>query len=179
MGRVWCPRMGLDTTWNPNRLVPFDLYLSKTDMSIGLGWNNAQDLTSAEDYWVSFVLAGYQAAGWVFSDLDNDPDPQVDNSTYPNQPYWGDGYEETLQTGWTQDSGNWDSVIFRATIVDYPKWAHFEDQNIAHEIGHSAGNAGSVAGHHAEGGLMRESLNQDDTKFTGATLKRFREANKW
>jgi hypothetical protein len=172
----------LDATWNPNHDVPFDLYLTEFEMGTGWGWNDAQDRASSSGYWTSFVLAAYQAYGSLLegSILDNDPDPLQNNATFPNGPYWtGEGYEETLQTGWTIDSGDWESVLFRATIVDFPHWAHFEDQVLAHEIGHSGGNTGTEAQHHAEGCLMRKDIIETDDHFCGMTLKRFREAVKW
>jgi hypothetical protein len=135
------------------------------------------------DYWVSLLVACYQAGGYTIISptfRDNDPDPLVDNSTYPNGPYWsGDDYEETLQTGWTVRWGDWDSMVFRATVLDFPMHAHFEDQVIAHELGHSGGNTGSESQHHNEGCLMSESVTEEMTRFCGETLNRFREAGKW
>lgn len=177
--------VNLDVQHNPNRSVDFDLYLSSTEMSIGEGWNNSKDVDSANDYWASFVVAGYQAGALFDQGMnqwrDNDPDPLVDNSTYPLCPCWpGEEYNETLTGGWTASFGDWDSIVFRAVIVDFPKHAHYESQVIAHEIGHSGGNTGTPEEHYNEGGLMTgDSLTEDIDSFTAPTLKRFREAEKW
>lgn len=174
--------VNLEDLFNPNKEIDFDLYISWTEMLLGLGWNDSIDHSSSNLYWTSFVISAYQAGGDLFdvNGRDNDPDPFVDNSTYPSGPYWvEEEYNEFLQSGWTFDSGDRDSVVFRATIVDTPRYNYFESQVIAHEIGHSGGSIGTEVSHHDEGGLMREGLLESDTKFTGKTLKRFREAVKW
>jgi len=172
----------LASQYNPNTLVPFDLYLSKSDMTLGVGWNNAQDRSSEDTFWVTFVLAAYQAGGDVVAvdARDNDPDPLINNTTYPSGPYWpGPGYEETIQDGWTTTGSEWESIIFRAAIVDFPRQAQYEEQVVAHEIGHSAGNAGTEVQHHSEGGLMSDADHQPGDRFTAQTINRFREAIKW
>ncbi len=178
--------MGQDE--NPNRSVDWDLYLSTTETALGIGWNNAQDQWSSGDYWCSLLVAGYQAAGtitpWSPPDLDNDPDPLVDNSTFPFGPFWGAEYSETKKNGVTAGFGDWGSVFFRATIVDFPEGPDLESKVIAHEIGHSAGNTGTEEGHHSEGGLMSQDMGQASggdyaDRWHGETLRRFREAEKW
>jgi hypothetical protein len=172
----------LDEQYNPNRYVEFDLYITWIEMVSGLGWNNSKDQDSSSNLWTTFVVAAYQAGGDLVGagDRDNDPDPLVDNSTYPLCPCWaGEEYNETLQFGWTASFGDWDGIVFRAAIIDFPMHAHYENQVIAHEIGHSAGNTGDAEQHHGEGGLMSGSLTDEDNSFTAPTLKRFREAEKW
>ena len=172
----------LDEGYNPNRSIPFDLYVTSTQMLTGWGWNDSKDLGSSNGFWTTFVMAGYQAGGYTDldnQDRDNDPDPMIDNSN-PSGPTWpGDEYDELGLFGWTATFGDWDGIVFRATIYDLPQCAHFENQVLAHEIGHSAGNAGSEEQHHNEGGLMSEHLHELHETFRAPTLKRFREADKW
>ena len=133
------------------------------------------------------MVAGYQRglgidlAGFELVEHDDDPDPWLDNSDTLN----GGAHTPILEYveegtyGITVGFGDWDTIIFRATIVDEVKWPHFEEQTIAHEIGHSAGNSGTAAGHHAELGLMRSTLLIGDVNFTGKTLNRMRGIEKW
>ncbi len=166
----------LPAEYNPNRQVSFDLYVVwLTEFVPGWGWNNSKDHDSSNAYWTSFLVAGYQAGGDVIevNGQDNDPDPLVDNSTYPDGPFWPDEYSETLATGWTGESGDRDTLIFRATIVDFPMWPQYESQVIAHEVGHSGGSSGTQEEHQDEGGLMSGSWSEDDDGLTAPRLKRF------
>jgi len=165
---------------NPNLFVPFSLHLGPEDFSatnLFRSWDDAKDTWSSNGFWVSLVVAAYQRASALTYDRDSDPDPLIDNSTYPTGANWpGPGYSENVSEGVTPMLGDWDSVIFRATIVDFPQGAAYESRVIAHEIGHSAGNAGTEAQHHGEGGLQQDAANN---RFNGASLKRFREVQKW
>jgi hypothetical protein len=177
----------LPNAHNPNRTVPFDLYIDYIfEIVGGIGWNNSKDLESDEDYWTSFVVAAYQRNDDIPEvsppSFDGDPDIFVTNSTYPGGPFWsGEEYHEEATQGLTVGSGDWDTLIFRAVHFDYflYSYPHNESQTIAYEIGHSAGNAGSAAEHHAEGGIMDATPQANDVRFTGKTIKRFREAIKW
>lgn len=125
--------VNLDAAYNPNRFVPFDLYLTAVDLDTGAGWNNGKDRESSDAFWVSLVVASYQHGDLVLNSgpNDNDPDPQVHNSTYPNPPWWppGSGNDEEIISGTTVTGGDWDSVIFRAAIVDFPGYPREESHS--------------------------------------------------
>jgi len=180
---VYVDPLNLDPSLNTRTTVPFDLYVSAAEMTTGQGWNNSHDVASDSSFWTSFVVAGYQAGGALDSGVnqwrDNDPDPLLDNATYPSGPYWPDGYEETWQRGWTSGFLDFDAIVFRASLAEYPLSPEYPSYVISHEIGHSAGNSGTEAQHHAEGGLMSTNESDWEHGLCPATIVRLREATKW
>ena len=156
---------------NPNKLVDFDLNLEDWEAWAGVGYDNAQDVWSEDQFWAALLVMCYQPG----EGADQDPDK-----------YWGVGnsggdgravFDADIDWGVTReaDDDNASAVFVEVQRdVGVPE-STFLPHIIAHEIGHSAGNS-STSADHAEGGLMDKPVYGS---FHAATLKRFRGCDRW
>jgi hypothetical protein len=152
----------------------FDLELSDSEVSAGVGYDNSQDIFSQNAYWTSLVIIAYQPG----TSTDGDPDPV----TGPNNsgPATNPNYDIGFDFGVTPEDSDNASVIFLEVHRDIGTWAGKTlPHTIAHEVGHSAGPPNNGDDEHNEGGLMSAGAPVSECCFTGQTLRRFRESVKW
>jgi hypothetical protein len=164
----------LASLFNPNPTVVFDLNLTDSDLELGVGYDNSQDVLSTGSFWAALLVMGYQ--GNAIDDQDGDFD-LGQNSSPRGQNLSADPY---IQVGVTVEDSDNASVVFIEVLRDFGQQEGKDlDHTIAHEIGHSAGNNTPAAVDHAELGIMTTGAPNDKNSFTAPTLKRFREANPW
>ena len=170
----------LPGTMNPNKLVSFDLNLTDFEVGHGVGYDNAQDVWSQDQYWAALLVMCYQPG----PSADQDPDRyQGINNTGSD----GGAVEDPVRDfGVTPEDDDNASCIFLEVIRDVgmppvePRRRRVDlVRVIAHELGHSAGANTTGDSDHAEGGLMRADVSVEDNDFTPLTLTRFRGAPKW
>jgi hypothetical protein len=158
---------------NPNRELPYES--NNNVLNPWTALDNAQDMKGEDRaaYWNHLLVVAYQ----------------------PQDAYDSDPNSENKLLGATIKPGilplyNSYSVIFVEAIRDLydasrnnPTQMQKDvqdkiEQITGHEIGHAPGGE-SEAHDHGEGGLMTEGAESGVKEFTPATIRRFREAEKW
>ena len=169
---------------NPNKEIPFALNAYPAGVGLISIFDDAKDLNDSSLFWAHTLVFGYQP------DIDEDGDPNAESG---GDPLLG-GTPKSL-FGTSQGY----SVIYVESIRDklfrtYPDSTFTNSIAqpvlqtllineimgvIVHEIGHSPG--GHYGGtDHTEGGLMiTGAASIENNVFTPATVKRFRNAERW
>lgn len=100
--------------------VNFNLNLLDTEVTLGVDFDNEQDVWSSSKFWVCLVVSCYQ--GTYSADMDPDDNTYMD----PDCDY-----------GVTRFNSDNASCIFRETLGDVP--LETEAKTMAHEVGHTGG----------------------------------------
>lgn len=139
-----------------NDQVNFNLNLTDLEVSIGVDYDNEQEVWSSSYFWACLIVSCYQPGTSTDMDPDGDGpgDPEEDN--------------EITMGAVPEDNDN-AIAIFVETIQDYVPI--LETRAIAHEVGHTGG------GEHSDGGLMSDGLGSGN--FTDTTLNTFRSHATW
>ena len=160
---------------NTSNLVSFDLNLNDTEVQLGVGWDNEQNIFSEPAFWTALLVIAFQSSG----NQDQDSDIQMGiNGSVPSIP--NPNPDLFIQVGITVEDGDNASVVFLETIRDIGAIAQKDlDHTIAHEMGHSAGNNISEEIEHNEGGIMSPGAPNFENNYSPETLARFRGVVKW
>ncbi len=134
--------------------VNFNLNLTDLEISLGVDYDNEQDVWSSSNFWACLIVSCYQPT--TSSDMDPDGngpgDPEEDNE---------------LTMGSVPNEDDNAIAIFVEAIQDSAP--ALEADAIAHEVGHTGG------GEHSDGGLM----DLEEGNFTDTTLNTFRSHATW
>jgi hypothetical protein len=164
----------LELQYNPNKIVPFDINLSDTDLQTGVGYDNAQDVWSSQNYWASLLVAAYQPG----TSTDGDPDHY--SSPANSNPADRTVHDGDYDFGVTVEDSDNVSLIFVEVMRDLAQVLQKDYPHlIAHEIGHSAGPNTSAEDDHNEFGIMSDDAPTNVDAFRGETLVRFRSHATW
>jgi hypothetical protein len=160
--------------------VAVDLHLNDTAIVGGVGYDNAQNIWSSNEYWAALLVMCYQPGADFFSGdvLDWDPDHYtgVDNTG----PALNENYEVGADMGVTPEDDDNVSIIYVESQRDVGAAAGKDySHTIAHEIGHSCGPDIDTDVEHDEYGIMEEGAPIHKNAFSGYTIVRFRSQVKW
>lgn len=121
--------------------------------------NIGRDLHDSQHYWSVHLLASWQ--GEVDDDLDDRINLKAHNGQASDSHNTGFIFIETLRE--------------QEAVVAWPKM--FEEHTIVHEIGHQGGAS------HSDGGIMGAPMSFGEPgiggRFTGVSIKKFREGTKF
>jgi hypothetical protein len=131
--------------------------------ALGTGWSSGKDLTTKADFWVHYVVGGFQ--GNQDEDFDSDglmltiQQPHIQTET--ESPAYGFTHPNDERT-----------LIFLETIRDRLVNSNQTDEAhvVTHEIGHGVGDD-SI---HADGGIMSEEAPNQFNSFSPTTIVRMR-----
>ena len=111
--------------------VPFNLNLTDTELSIGVDYDNEQDIWSSWNFWACLVVTTYQP---TYSQ-DMDPD-----GSGPMSP----ACDPEISGGATPEDDDNAAAIFLEVLTNEPFWS--EEKTVAHEIGHTGGPGECTSG---------------------------------
>ncbi len=158
---------------NYQTVVPFEVYLDYYEILSGLGsWNSGHQLSSATDFWCSFVVGAWEGGDNPFevtTDGDGDPDgaPLVPGAIAPGQESPLTGVRRPVTT---------EAIVFFQALADEAAHLNLTDEphTVVHEIAHTCGDLP-----HKDGTIMQEGAPASQSVFDAAQLKTLREQNPW
>lgn len=143
-----------------NDQVNFNLNMTEDELSLGVDYDNEQEVWSSSDFWACLVVSCYQP--WCSVDADPDGigpgDPETDTYFVP---------------GATPTDYDNAAAIFVETRKDFCLWS--EDQVVAHEVGHTGG----ANDHEGNLCLMYVDCSSNISTFCHDCLNTFRENGIW
>jgi len=154
--------------------VPFENNLAEVDIDTGASWRSGKDLSTASDFWVQHVVAGFEGA--INDDHDADgvwvPVDGVPSAVM-------DGVESVIYgktpIKWTIPTSGESTIVFMESVRDDDTGLKFTslDHTVTHEIGHGA------ITDHITGGIMEAGAPRLENSFTPETLDVIRSIIRW